>query len=153
MVVNLVVGSRSVTTERIASEQVAVIVSAQQVQTSIAEADAAAANEFLAAGREQQEQRAQYQTSIEEAGVALIDVASEVDDNEELLQEVRSVEKALVKYSGLVESARANNRQNYPIGAAYLSTASGVLEQDVYRRLTRLRTKWLVNIVAITTTK
>jgi hypothetical protein len=30
-------------------------------------------------------------------------------------------------YSGLVEAARANNRQGFPVGAAYLRGASGVL--------------------------
>lgn len=37
----------------------------------------------------------------------------------------------LATYSGLVEQARANNRQGFPVGVAYLGQASAVLAQDI----------------------
>jgi protein-S-isoprenylcysteine O-methyltransferase Ste14 len=38
--------------------------------------------------------------------------------------------QVLAKYAGLMESARANNRQGFPIGAAYLRQASNLLRSD-----------------------
>ena len=41
------------------------------------------------------------------------------------------VNDAISRYSGLVESARANNRQGYPVGVAYLRQATSVLQVEV----------------------
>ena len=44
----------------------------------------------------------------------------------------------LTTYTGLVEQARANNRQGFPVGAAYLDQASAVLRSDVLPQLDEL---------------
>ncbi len=132
VVVNIVVSTRGGATRSIDEDHEPAIEAAQRVQTSLAEADAAAANAFLAGGGEDPVQRQRYEQSLAEASDALAIVISKVGGDEGLLTTATSIEKTMVEYSGLVESARANNRQNFPIGAAYLSTASSLLEADLY---------------------
>jgi hypothetical protein len=40
---------------------------------------------------------------------------------------------SLTTYTGLIESARANNRQGFPVGIGYLKNASTVLRSQVTR--------------------
>jgi hypothetical protein len=48
------------------------------------------------------------------------------------------VNRVLTQYTGLIESARANNRQGFPVGAAYLRQASGVLQDEALPSLATL---------------
>ena len=43
--------------------------------------------------------------------------------------DLAAVADSVQRYAGLVESARANNRQGFPVGAAYLDQASAALQQ------------------------
>jgi hypothetical protein len=99
------------------------------VRTNLVQADALATNAFLVGGLEQSEQRAQYEDGITTATAALTDAAAHSDTED--ADELRRVNAAIVEYSGLIESARANNRQGFPVGVAYLKEASNLLRVDV----------------------
>ncbi len=127
-----VVNGRLGATNRIAEENVPVIVSARQVQTGLAEANAAAATAFLAGGVENADQRQLYEDSIAEVGRELENAARLTGDDQEAHDALQTLNSGLPVYSGLIEQARANNRQGFPVSAAYLNAASRLLDEQLF---------------------
>ncbi|MGW5716333.1 hypothetical protein ACWEVP_09225 [Amycolatopsis sp. NPDC003865] len=113
---------------------------AQQVYKSLSDADATAASAFLSIGTEPPELRSRYERDIAEAGAALAKAASDSSDVAAAASPVDVLNQSLPVYTGLVETARANNRLGYPVGASYLREASELMRakilpgaQDLYR--------------------
>ncbi len=113
---------------------------AQQVYRSLSDADATAASAFLSIGTEPPELRQRYERDIAEAGAALAKAASDASDVADAAAPVDVLNQSLPVYTGLVETARANNRLGYPVGASYLREASELMRakilpaaQDLYR--------------------
>jgi len=127
-----VVSGRLGATNRIAEENVPVIVSARQVQTGLAEANAAAATAFLAGGVENADQRQLYEDSIAAVGQELENAARLTGDDQEAHDALQTLTSGLPVYSGLIEQARANNRQGFPVSAAYLNAASRLLDEQLF---------------------
>ncbi len=128
----LVIGDAAAGSRQIADEAEPVIVSARQVQTSLAEANAAAATAFLGGGVENAAKRQAYEQALETAAFELEEATALIGDDDLAHESLRSMTADLPRYSGLIESARANNRQGFPVGAAYLDAASALLEDEVY---------------------
>lgn len=103
------------------------IVDAQALDTSLSQADATAANAFLAGGIEPADQRALYQQDINEAGRLLADAAERSGPATDVQSPLQTLTAQLPVYTGLVDTARSNNRQGYPVGAAYLRQASRLM--------------------------
>jgi hypothetical protein len=89
-----------------------------------------------------------YETDIAAAGTALAQVTAGASDTSGIsARRLDVLATELPVYTGLVETARTNNRLGYPVGAAYLREASGLMRatllpaaQDVYSTQTqRLR--------------
>lgn len=114
---------------RDAKDAAAQTVLIQQVQTSLVEADSLAANAFLVGGIEPSTLRDGYQQGIATASQALATASANASAGE--LSDLESVNAALVRYTGLIESARANNRQAFPVGVAYLRQASQLLTTEI----------------------
>jgi hypothetical protein len=113
------------------------LVRVQTIRTSLVKADANATNAFLVGGLEPAAARAAYADGIATAARTIAAAASANPDDASALQ---AVNRVLVKYTGLIESARANNRQGFPIGAAYLRQASDTIQQDALPALQSLVT-------------
>jgi hypothetical protein len=105
------------------------IVRLQDVRTSLVTADAAATNAFLVGGLEPSNARESYERGVATATATLARAAAEANDAGTL--SLAAVNRDIARYSGLVESARANNRQGFPVGVAYLKQASTLLRDDV----------------------
>jgi hypothetical protein len=112
----------------------------QQVYRSLSDADATAASAFLSIGTEPPELRQRYERDVAEAGAALAKAASDASDVADAAAPVDMLNQQLPVYTGLVETARANNRLGYPVGASYLREASELMRakilpaaQDLYR--------------------
>ncbi len=103
------------------------LVRIQTVRTGLVKADANATNAFLVGGLEPADARAGYVDGINTAAATLAEAANADSGSAAALQTVNQV---LTNYTGLVESARANNRQGFPIGAAYLRQASKTIRDD-----------------------
>ena len=107
---------------------------AQEVYRSLQDADATAASAFLSGGLEPAQLRERYEADIAQAQAALsVATASSPDLTATLAAQ-------LPVYTGLIETARSNNRQGFPVGAAYLREASGLMRtqllpaaQELYR--------------------
>jgi hypothetical protein len=119
-----------------ARAEAAQLVRFQTIRTNLVQADALATNAFLVGGLEPSDQRARYEQSIAAATSALTEAAANSHRGD--ADALRSVGQSVVRYAGLVESARANNRQGFPVGAAYLRQASQQLRTEVLPVLTEL---------------
>lgn len=104
---------------------------AQQLYRSLSDADATAASAFLFGGAEQPALRQRYEIDIAQAGAALAKASSDVGGDPDAQAQVQQLNQQLPVYASLVETARANNRQGFPAGAAYLREASGLMRAKI----------------------
>jgi hypothetical protein len=102
------------------------------------QADGAAVNAFLAGGVDEPEQRDAYLAATDDAAVALIR-AGRAADGDDAVAAVDDLQEQLPTYTGLIETARADNRQQLPLGAAYLRTASDLVRTDVDEQIAAIR--------------
>ncbi|SER77180.1 hypothetical protein [Lentzea albida] len=107
---------------------------AQEVYRALQDADATAASAFLSGGLEPSELRERYEADVAQAQAAL-SVATATSP-----ELTATLAAQLPVYTGLIETARTNNRQGFPVGAAYLREASGLMRtqllpaaQELYR--------------------
>jgi hypothetical protein len=104
---------------------------AQEVYRSLSDADATTASGFLSTGAEPPELRARYEQDIARAGAALAKAASDSAGVPAAAAQVDIISQRLPVYTGLVETARANNRQGFPVGASYLREASELMRATI----------------------
>jgi hypothetical protein len=121
---------------------------AEQIYTSLSDADATAANAFLAGGLEPAAARQRYQADIAEAAIR-IQAASALGGSSAgvVRNDLATLAGQLPVYTDEVGTARADNRLGLPLGAAYLRDASGLLRgtllpaaSDIYTRESALLT-------------
>ena len=111
------------------------LVRVQSIRTNLVFADANLTNAFLVGGLEPPSARAAYEQGIATASKTLADAANDSTADAQVLGNVNQV---ITRYTGLVESARANNRLGYPLGAAYLRQATNLLRSDALPPLAAL---------------
>lgn len=92
------------------------------IKTLLLQADADATTSFLT-GRE----ATTYVSAIEEASQLVVEASRSQPDDEEQLARLNS---AIVEYNATTSLATANNRQNFPVGAAYLDEAGTQLREE-----------------------
>ena len=109
---------------------------AGQLYTTLSVADAAAATAFIA-GAEPHDVRQRYEQAITDASVAVTRASSGLTD-EPMVQLLGRVNAELSVYTGLVETARTNNRAGNPVGSSYLSEASALMQTRILPDAQRL---------------
>ncbi|HYO18764.1 MAG TPA: hypothetical protein VES02_08890, partial [Dermatophilaceae bacterium] len=112
---------------RRAGENAAQLVRIQAIHTNLVRADADATNAFLIGGLEPAGQRTSYTSAMTQASklIALAARAQPADG-----PALGALNNTVLTYGGLIEQARANNRQALPVGAQYLRVASSGLRSD-----------------------
>ncbi len=110
-----------------AAANAAQIVRLQDVQTSLVRADAYATNAFLVGGLEPPEQRQDYEEAVARAS-GLVPAAAGAQPAD--VQALAALNVSILAYADGVATARANNRQGFPVGAQYLREASAGLRAD-----------------------
>jgi hypothetical protein len=118
---------RSSTLDAVTGRSGPLTVQAQELYRALSDADATAAGAFLSNGQEPPALRQRYQNDITAATTALA-AATAADGGQPT---VRQIATQLPVYTGLVETARANNRLNLPVGAAYLREASALMRTEL----------------------
>jgi hypothetical protein len=103
------------------------LVHAVNLYTSLSDANATVATGLLAGGVETTAKRARYLRDLRLASESLTALTREAGTSPSAAPALQTVANQLPVYSGLVETARANNRQGFPIGAAYLRQAAGLM--------------------------
>ncbi|TNU76883.1 hypothetical protein FH969_01995 [Miniimonas arenae] len=104
------------------------VVALLDTRGNLVTADGTVTNAFLIGGLEPADLRATYDASLADGAAGLAALGDTPDDPEHLLAGASS---DVAVYAGLVEQARANNRQGFPVGAAYLGQASRGLASGV----------------------
>ncbi|WP_327637744.1 hypothetical protein OHB24_04905 [Kribbella sp. NBC_00482] len=110
-----------------AQANTAQLVRIQAIHTNLVSANADATNAFLVGGLEPPDQRAHFVNSLAAAAELIAEAATAQPADRDVLG---ALNKTLITYGGLIEQARANNRQGLPIGSQYLKDANSVLQDD-----------------------
>jgi hypothetical protein len=109
---------------------------AGRLYTTLSVADAAAATAFIA-GAEPRLVRQRYEQAITDAAVAVTQASSDLTDPP-LVELLGRVNAQLAVYTGLIETARTNNRMGNPVGSSYLSEASALMQDRILPDAQRL---------------
>ncbi|WP_460979245.1 hypothetical protein, partial [Pseudactinotalea suaedae] len=104
------------------------VLTVMAVRSAVLDADGAATNAFLVGGLEPQPRRVVYDEAIAAAAAGLAELAEGADADAELIANLNA---DLTRYTSLVEAARVNNRQGFPVGAAYLDQASTLVREEM----------------------
>lgn len=116
------------------------------IHRSLADADTMASSGCLAGRQEGRTTRERYEAGIRTAAAELVTAAGSPDSASTAV--VAKLNQPLPRYKGLVKTARADNRQGFPVGGAYPRTADDLMQrqmlpaaQELYQRENqRLRT-------------
>jgi hypothetical protein len=107
------------------------LVHVENFYSSLADADATAASTFATGGAEPAARRARYLRDLRSASADLAAMSHRLEMSGQAFAPLRTVTTQLPVYAGLIETARANNRQGFPIGAAYLRQASTLMRDEI----------------------
>jgi hypothetical protein len=120
----LAANSAGTSTDDLGNRVQPLLVEAETVYTALADADATAAQAFLAGGLEPVTLTERYDADLRRATTALASAARRTSGDGPTATAVDTLAAGISEYAGLVATARANNRQGLPVGASYLSVAS-----------------------------
>ncbi|WP_051731683.1 hypothetical protein [Kitasatospora phosalacinea] len=129
---------RAAAARRLASRSEPLSQDAAELYRSLADADATAAAGFLMASAEPPELRKRYQDDLETAARLIPQAAARSGASTEAQRRLADLSRQLPRYAGLVETARAINREGLPLGGAYLRYASDFMQQTVLPNAQRL---------------
>jgi hypothetical protein len=105
---------------------------AQRIYGALSIANTAATTAFLSGGIEPQDVRDRYDAAIGQASAGLVTASNGVAPNDvRSLTLLTDLSNQLAVYTGMIATARANNRAGRPIGVAYLSGASALMQQSI----------------------
>lgn len=104
----------------------------QTLYSSLTIADSAANTAFITGGIEPPELRDRYQQAIATSAASIIAASQGLDRTDaESIDQLANINAQLATYTGLVETARTNNRVGNPVGAAYLASASALMQDTI----------------------
>ncbi|WP_406204157.1 hypothetical protein OH807_28275 [Kitasatospora sp. NBC_01560] len=118
------VNSRAQAAQRVVSYSQPLSQAAADIHRSLADADTTAATGFLLAGAEPKAVRDRYEQDLATASRLIAEAAARTTASSPAQGWLATLNQQVPVYAGLVETARANNRQGYPLGGAYLRYAS-----------------------------
>ena len=113
---------------------------AANLYASLSDANATATTTFLVGGLEPPARRARYLADVASASNSLASLTRQVGTAARARAGVATIAAQVPIYTGLIEAARANNRQGLPVGAAYLRQASSLLDTTILPAAGRLYT-------------
>lgn len=106
--------------------------SAHNLYTSLSLADTIATTGFVQAGVESADTRSRYNAAIDRAAVAASESATGIPDTDTYSRRlITDIQRQLPVYTGMVESARVNNRMGNPVGVAYMAEASSLMREII----------------------
>jgi len=116
------------------------LVQAKNLYTSLSDANATVAAGLLSGGVETAQKRNRYLNDLATASGALSTLTREAGTAGNAPAALGTIADELPMYSGLIETARANNRLGYPVGAAYLRQAALLMTSRLLPAADRLYT-------------
>lgn len=104
----------------------------QTLYSSLTIADSAANTAFITGGIEPPELRERYLQAIATSSASIIAASQGLDRTDtESINQLAEINAQLATYTGLVETARTNNRVANPVGSAYLASASSMMQDTI----------------------
>lgn len=104
----------------------------QTLYSSLTIADSAANTAFITGGIEPPDLRERYLQAIATSASAIIAASQGLDRTDtESINQLAHINAQLATYTGLVETARTNNRVANPVGSAYLASASSLMQDTI----------------------
>lgn len=134
----VMVQTKQNTLDDLANRREPVATASQEIYRSLSDADATAASVFLTVKSDPTMLRERYRRDIAQAGTALAVAATNSDLGAVGDDPINVLTAQLPVYTGLIESANTNNRQGFPVGAAYLREASGLMRAKLLPAAERL---------------
>lgn len=107
--------------------QIGPLFAAASLSGTLSEADATAATTFLVGGLQRADLPRHYRARMRDASLLIVDLARRLERAPQHDGPLRTISRGLPAYSGDVDAARTNNRQGFPVGAAYLRRASRLM--------------------------
>ncbi|MET8248477.1 hypothetical protein ABZV31_31220 [Streptomyces sp. NPDC005202] len=104
---------------------------AADIYRSLADANTMATSGYLAGLQETRATRERYESDVRTAAAKLVTAAANSDPGSPSAATITKLNELLPRYKGLVESARANNRQGFPVGGAYLRAANDTMQKQM----------------------
>ncbi|MEV1043611.1 hypothetical protein [Streptomyces sp. NPDC049916] len=129
---------RAAAADDVASRSQPLSADAADIYRFLADADTSAAGGFLAGAQEPDAVRERYRSDIEAAARLLVKASADTDSATASGREITTLNELLPVYTGLVERARANNRQGLPLGGAYLRYANQKMAGEMLPAAERL---------------
>ncbi|MCM1966183.1 hypothetical protein ABT024_01675 [Streptomyces sp. NPDC002812] len=111
---------------------------AASIYRSLADADTASSSGFLAGGNEPREVRSRYEKDIANASRLLVNAAASTTAGDDSRKQITLLSEQLPRYAGLIEQARATNKQGLPLGGAYLRYANEQMSTQLLPAAQRL---------------
>ncbi|MDO4909614.1 MAG: hypothetical protein Q3962_07200 [Corynebacterium sp.] len=113
--------------------------SARNLYTALSMADTAATTSFITDHGNSALLRDQYLEALASAEQSSLETASAVNSTDnEAAALLLAIEQKLSTYTGLIETARTNDRMGNPVGVAYLAEASGLMHNDILPAASKL---------------
>jgi hypothetical protein len=138
LIASLAERSRAHAANGVRTQTEPLLVQSVLLYTALSDANATATTTFLKGGLEPPVLRARYLADLRVASDSLATLTRQAGGAGGVDGAVKSITEQLPVYSGLVEAARANNRQGFPVGAAYLRTASSLLTVTILPEANRI---------------
>ncbi|WP_371499741.1 hypothetical protein OG871_25850 [Kitasatospora sp. NBC_00374] len=124
-------GSRATASGHVAGRSGPLSQDAAEIYRSLADADTTAASGFLLAGAEPAAVRKRYQDDLATASRLLAEASARAGADADAQRWISELNQQVPQYAGLVETARANDRQGLPLGGAYLRYASTLMQDTM----------------------
>ncbi|MEE2030999.1 hypothetical protein [Rhodococcus chondri] len=141
------VSTRKATHDRLLSTTEPLANAAQNLYSVLSVADAAAVTGFISGGIEPESVRDRYIQAIGETSDHLVAAAAGLAAGDRpSTRNVTEIARMLPVYTGLIETARTNNRIGNPVGAAYLSEASHLMQSSLLPAAQELHTAGVENV-------
>ncbi|MFF0550467.1 hypothetical protein ACFYUL_16055 [Streptomyces sp. NPDC004311] len=118
------VSARSAAADDVVGRSQPLSADAASIYRSLADADTTSSSGFLLGAQEPREVRQRYEKDIANASRLLVSAAANAGGSEESRKQITLLSEQLPRYTGLIEQARATNRQGLPLGGAYLRYAN-----------------------------
>lgn len=125
------VGDRAAAARDVVERSQPLSADAADIYRSLADADTTAAGGFLAGGKETQATRDRYESDIAMAARLLAKASSNTRGSAAAARQIEKLNSQLPRYTGLIETARTNNRQGLPLGGAYLRYANAQMRGEL----------------------
>ncbi|QPK78935.1 hypothetical protein G7Y31_10550 [Corynebacterium lizhenjunii] len=105
---------------------------AHKLYTSLSLADTVATTGFVQVGLESADSRARYHAALDRATVAATESVLGTDSQDREIRElVVYIQRQLPVYAGMVETARANHREDNAVAVNYMSNASALMREEI----------------------